>query len=179
VDECAKGLQWAWNLDRQRSGYPVNTWIVFVQTQDSLLRGPSEVRKGVKAPPPPPPPQTLSELLSERAIAGVYHEQNEGNYRDALKRAASGDTRSWRKILRAIDASYFICLHGAQAAPTPRINFLHRNLLEIVDLVKLSDLMHEGIVEFLDDICPCGERHTKEAIRKLRKRYARVSRGDS
>jgi hypothetical protein len=42
--------------------------------------------------------------------------------------------------------------------------------LELVKLADLNALTHPGIVEFLDDLCPCGENHTQEAVRKLRTR---------
>ena len=71
----------------------------------------------------------------------------------------------WRKILRSIDRAYEIGIHGAEMAPMPRIHFLHRELLGIAKLLKIDDLMREGFVEFLDDMCPCGKNHHADTIR--------------
>src|SRR5262249_18729108 len=114
-------------------------------------------------------------------IRAVYEQQNDGTYQEALKLAAFVDGKAssaWRKILHAVDAAYLIDRYGDQAAPKPRVQFLHRELLKIAALADLNDLSHQGIVEFLDDLCPCGERHTAEAIRKLRKRWTAGKRSE-
>jgi hypothetical protein len=174
LDRCAKWLQRSWDLDKKNSGYyPMNTWMAFMETRDSLSTNSPEVPgKGIKVALAPRP-QTLLEFLSEKTISAIYHEQNEGSYSEALGQAIAGDAKSWKKILRAIDASYYVYLYGDQASPTPRNHFLHRNLLEIADLTLLGDLTHEGVVEFFDDMCPCGKKHQPDAVRKLRRRLAR------
>jgi hypothetical protein len=55
-----------------------------------------------------------------------------------------------------------------------RVHFLPRELLDIVKLLKLNDLTSEGLVDFFDDLCPCGKKHHAEAIRKLGKRIAKA-----
>ena len=122
------------------------------------------------------PPKRFSDLIDDRVIRAVFEDQNVGSYSDALKLAGSGNKAAhftFRKILKAVEPAYRICHFGVDAAPKPRVHFLHRSLLELATSLDLSDLTHDGIVEFLDDLCPCGKRHTADAIRKLRKRTAR------
>jgi len=124
-------------------------------------------------PKPPPPPTSLSELLDENVIKSLYEDQNNGSYEDALKIAWGNDKkayRTFRKLLRAMESAYEISSYGWQAIPKPKVQFLHRNLLDIAALAELNELTHQGLAEFLDDVCPCGERHSAEAIRKLRTR---------
>lgn len=181
LEEAAKALEWAWKLDKESPrSYPLNTWYLFIRIEEQLEEQPQdqpEVHKTIKLPSPPPPPKRLSELVDERAIGAVYEEQNDGTYKEALRLAASEDEKAplaWRKILHAVDAAYLIARYGEQAAPKPRLHFLHRELLKIAALADMNDLSHEGIVEFLDDLCPCGKKHKSEAIRKLRRRLTRT-----
>lgn len=144
---------------------------------EQQLQAQPKVQKSFKLPPPPPPPKRLSELVDEKTIRTVYEQQNAGTYREALKLAASGDRKAslaWRKILHAVEAAYFINHYGDDAAPKPRVHFLHRELLEIADATDLKELTHQGFAEFLDDVCPCDKNHKTDAIRKLRKRWSRT-----
>ena len=123
-----------------------------------------------------PPPETFSELVDDKVIAAVYEDQNDGSYKDALRKAAKpfGEgSKAWRKIMRAMDAAYAVNYFGLEFAPKPRVHFLHRNLLTLVDSPHLRDLTLRGVVEFIDDLCPCGKRHNLDAIRKLKRRAAR------
>lgn len=181
LQDAAARLEWAWKVDTKHPrSFPVNTYYGFCEIRgwiDACQRtGQPEIeRKGLRLRRSRPP-KHFSELVNDGIIKAVYEDQNVGSYEDALKLAVSGDESShftFRKILNAVEPAYLIAHFGDDFAPKPRVHFLHRNLLEIVDLLHLSDLTHEGIVEFLDDLCPCGKRHTADAIRKLRKRTAR------
>lgn len=178
LEEAAKTLDWAWKEDKRHPrSYPVNTWYHFLQIEEMLENKPV-VRTGIIKVLPPPAPERLSDLVNDSTIASVYEDQNEGSYKDALKQAAAGfgkGASAWRKILRAADGAYGTNYYGLEHAPRPRVHFLHRNLLEIANCAKLSDLTNAGIAEFLDDVCPCGKQHTSDAVRKVRKRWARVS----
>jgi hypothetical protein len=175
LEEAAGDIAWAWGIDKQDPGkYPVNTGEALYQ----LKREIEEYLKPKMTPdtprPPrgivPSPPSCFSELISDRTIEVVYEEQNSDIYRSALQRAAKGHRSTFRKILRAIDHVYTIDQIGAQAAPAAKVQFFHRKLLGIADLAGLTDLKDDGILEFFDDLCPCGEVHRRDAIRKLRKR---------
>lgn len=169
---------------KYQKSFPVNTNYAFGEIKewiDECRRGgkPEIERKGLRLRRSRPP-KRFSELVDDGVIRAVFENQNVGSYSDALKLAASGDKSAhftfW-KILKAIEPAYLISHFGDDAAPKPKVNFLHRNLLDLADLLRLSDLTHEGIVEFLDDLCPCRKRHTADAIRKLRKRASRCGPG--
>jgi hypothetical protein len=181
LEELTETLAWAWERDMEApKSYPMNTEYVFFQIKKRITENKSATRSHPERQllvisPPPPPPTCLLELVNEGTIRAVYEDQNAGSYGDALKRAARDDDTTFRKILNAIERAYLIDRFGLDVAPQPRIHFLHRNLLEIASLLDLNDLKHEGMLEFLDDLCPCGKGHRPDAIRKLRKRWAAKS----
>ena len=179
LEEAAEVLEWVWKLDKEYPGsYPMNTDLVLGETKERL-RGQSHARTVHEVPPPQPLPQSLSELLCEKTISAVYELQNKGTYKEALKQAALGfenGASTWRKIWLAVNTAYLIDHLGVEFVPKPRIHFLHRSLLEVANLAQLSDLTHEGIAEFFDDLCPCGKGHKPDAIRKLRRRRQAGSR---
>ncbi|SRR5713101_846731 len=178
-EEGAKGLEWAWKQDKKHpDSYPINTWYLFAQIEEQLQNHP-KIRKSIKLPPPSPPPQSLTELVDEKIIGVVYEDQNDGSYKDALKQAArahGAGTSAWRKILRAIDGAYAIDYYGVEFAPKPRVHFLHRNLLTLADSEHLRGLTLEGILDFFEDMCPCGKTHKSDAVRKLMERRAKALR---
>jgi hypothetical protein len=181
LDDAAARLAWAWTVDmKYPKSFPMNTSFAFDEINEWIKecqRGgePKVERKGLPNPRSRSP-KRFSDLVDDRVIRAVFEDQNVGSYSDALKLADSGDKAAhftFRKILKAVAPAYRICHFGDDAAPKPRVHFLHRRLLELATSLDLSDLTHEGIVEFLDDLCPCGKRHTADAIRKLRERAAR------
>ena len=181
LEHAAARLEWAWAADmKDPKRFPVNTnyglceireWIDECQrTGQPEIKGKGLTLRRSR------PPRRFSELVDDGIVRAVFEDQNVGSYSDALKLAASGDKAAhftFSKILKAIEPAYLISHFGDDFAPKPRVHFLHRNLLEIADSLDLSDLTHTGIVEFLDDLCPCRKRHTTDAIRKLRKRVER------
>jgi hypothetical protein len=179
LEDLARSLKWAWETDnKDPKSYPINTHSVFAEIKTQLSeisRAKLQVKSQTPKPlPAPSVPRCLSDLVAERTIKAVYEDQNDGSYHAALKLAAYDHRKgasAWRKILLAVDAAYRIGVYGVEFIPRPRVHFLHRNLLKIADVVGMDDLTHEGMVEFLDDLCPCGEKHKAETIRKLRKRW--------
>ena len=174
--DASETLKWTWNTDKKNpKQFPMNTDYALHELKGAIkqaIRGnTSNARKtNFRLPPPPPPPSRLAELVSEGTIQTVYEQQNNGNYRDALKEAAActeAGSLVWRKIWRAIDAAYQIDRCSPALAPKPKVHFLHRNLLEIAKMSGVGDLSHSGMVEFLDDTCPCGKAHKTDALRKL------------
>jgi hypothetical protein len=181
LEDAAARLEQAWEWDKKHPrSFPVNTNYAFYEIKEWIegcQRGeqPEVKRTGLRLPRWRPP-RRFSDLVDDGVIRAVFEDQTVGSYDDALKRAASGDKsahRTFRKILNAVEPAYLISHFGDDAAPKPRVHFLHRNLLEIAALLLPSDLTSEGIVEFLDDLCPCGREHKPDAIRKLRKRAVR------
>jgi hypothetical protein len=180
LEDAAEEIAWAWGIDKKDSrSYPVNTAETLYQIKERIKeclepRKPIVLRKphrGIVSSSP----SSFSDLIYDRTVKVVYEDQNAGTYQNALQRAASGDGSTFRKILRAIEHAYAVDQIGPHGAPAPKVQFFHRKLLEIVKVAGINDLKDEGILEFLDDLCPCGEVHERDAIRKLRKRSACIS----
>jgi hypothetical protein len=181
LEDSEKRLKWAWAFDKKDpKSFPLNTDYVFAEIDEQLSKGSRHVSRSkpqtLNLPLLLRPPKRFSDLVDEKTIKAVYERQNEGGYEVALKLAASAGrkgTSAWRKIWLAASDAYMIRYYGIEFIPRPRVQFLHRKLLEIADATGVSDLTHEGVVEFLDDLCPCGEEHQSGAVRKLRKRWTR------
>jgi hypothetical protein len=175
LDGLAEALKWSWKLDQETpENFPLNTWWLFVQIEDQLKNKPV-LLSGSKTIPSPRTPTKVSDLIPECTIKAAYEDHNDGSYEEALKLAAKGYDEGyavWRKIMRALDVAYTIWHYGIDFAPMPRVQFLHRRLLEIADSQHLVGLTLGGMVEFFDDVCPCGDKHHPDAIRKLRKRWS-------
>lgn len=177
LENAAKELKESWSID---SGdprlYPFITEFALNDLRGRIRNRP----RSTKLPPvpePPPKAENLTDLIEEETVRAVYEDQNSGSYKEALRKASVGGKQGlvvWRKILRSIHRAYEIGIHGAEIAPMPRVHFLHREILDLVTLLKLNDLTSEGLVEFFDDLCPCGKKHQTDAIRKLGKRIAKA-----
>ena len=167
-------LKRAWMVDKEDpESFPINTGEAFFEIRKQLVKQPLDASRLHLdlMPPLPSPPEQFLDLVDESEIETVFEQQNEESYKNALKLAMSGGRRGeliWRKILLAVDHAHFIKLHGPQVIPKPRIQFLHRELLKMTEPLGINDLTHEGIAEFLDDMCPCGIKHKSGTIRKLR-----------
>jgi hypothetical protein len=55
-------------------------------------------------------------------------------------------------------------------------DILHRGLNEIAKAAGIEDQTEAGFAEFLDDLCPCGLKNHREAVRKLASRSTRMRR---
>lgn len=90
--------------------------------------------------------------------------------------------RPWKVfqgIIRAIEAAYWIEFFGDDIRPMPKVSFLHRGLKQLAIEAGLRDQTRGGFAEFLDDLCPCGLRNHREAVRKLESRAKRFAAGIS
>jgi hypothetical protein len=128
-------------------------------------------------------PRTLAELLPKERISAVWEEYNSGTFRDTIRRAAQIDynnaKKSWKlfkTITRAIEATYLAGFLGHEFLSWPKVNILHTGLYRIAKVAGLGDQTKEGFAQFLDDICPCGLKNHKGAVRKLFARIARIRR---
>jgi hypothetical protein len=179
LEDAAALLELAWNLDiKHPESYPFNTSYAFGEIAERIReaqRGESKKKSKWSNPMPQPrSPRRFADLVDEKILRSLYEEQNAGSYLEALKCAASADKAAhfvFHKILKLVEPTYVRGHFGDGVQPKPRVQFLHRNLLEIAGLLNLSILVHKGIVEFMDDLCPCGKAHRVDAIRKLRKRF--------
>jgi hypothetical protein len=122
----------------------------------------------------------VCDLIDEKTVRTLYEQQHAGSYSRALQQASEGFGRgfqAWKQIANCLTGAYRINYWGLEFIHKPKIHFLHRELLEIAELLELDQLTKEGLADFFDDICPCEKRHKPEAIRKLAKRRASSSRG--
>ena len=55
-----------------------------------------------------------------------------------------------------------------------RFSILHRGLHKIARATGIGDQTEEGFAEFLDDLCPCGLKRHRKAIRKALRRSQRI-----
>ena len=115
--------------------------------------------------------------VPENVVKNVYEEYHAGTFRDAIRLAAEfqDGKKSWKTfqgIIRAIEMAYLALYFDVEILPKPKVNILHRGLDQIAKAAGLEDLTEEGFAEFLDDVCPCGIKHHKEAVRKLSSRSA-------
>jgi hypothetical protein len=176
-------LAQSWIQDQKHpKSYPINTEHVFRVLKGELRLADQESQrespeKPVGLPSPTPPPGRFADLIDERTIKAVFDDQNASDYPDALESARRGDASAFDKIMRAVEQAYLIDIFGLDNASKPRVHFLHRTLFEIAGLLSIEDLTDSGIAGFLNHLCPCGEKHQADAIRKLRQRVARIKPG--
>lgn len=185
LENLAELLEWAWDLDKKYpKSFPVNTDRVFYGFKEWVKEyefgrpdSPNLKLSGLRESRPP---VQLSELVHENYVKFAYENQNMDSYQDALRIAASSDKlagRAFRKIHNAVKTAYLMQHFSEDLAPRPKGQYLHRNLVEVCDLVEdLNNMTHEEMTEFVSDICPCGMEHKVEAIRKLRNRRVRRER---
>jgi len=179
LDDAAGWLRQAWQSDSEDpKSYPINTSHAFAEIEHGLKDRwrPPEPPKPSKLPEPRTrEPQSLLDVVDEDVIAAVFEDQNEISYPAALKTARTDGWGKgfamWHKIVRATEATYRIDYFGIECVPRPRTQFLHRNVLMLVQASGLADLTVPGLIEFFDDICPCRKKHNADAIRKLRARW--------
>jgi hypothetical protein len=181
--EAKERLKTAWEWDRKdQTGYPINTSYALAEIQGSLSRGPGNTNTTVRLTEPRPP-RTMAELIPEKLVKRIWEEHHSGSFREALRRAAGfdreGQEKSWKAfqgIIRAMEIAYLVSFFGLELLPKPKVNILHRGLDQIAKAAGLEGQTEEGFAEFLDDLCPCGIRRHKEAIRKLSSRSSQIRR---
>jgi hypothetical protein len=183
----AKGwLQTAWGRDHEfPKTYPMNTSYALSQIQESLSR---HTRKtGANAHfTAPKAPKSLAELIPEGLVQTIWDEHHSGSFTSAIEKAAGFgcgpkevDWKIFSQILRTIEIAYTVSRFGHDLLPMPKISILHRGLELIAAAAGLEDQKEEGFAEFLDDLCPCGLKRHREAVRKLRSRSAQHSKQKS
>lgn len=179
-------LKQAWEWDQKDpKDYPINTSLALAEIQASVkncLRArPAKPRR--RLPSPPQPPRRLAELVSERLTKTIWEENNSGRFKDAIARATPKNyeefEQSWKVfqgIIRAMEAAYRVTYWGMESLPKPKVKILHRGLNEIAKAAGIGDQNEVGFAEFLDDLCPCGLKSHREAVRKASKRSPQMRR---
>jgi hypothetical protein len=181
---AARGLlKSAWDSDQKSPRqYPMDTSWALAQVEQSVAKykpdKPTRIslRKLLN-------PRTLAELVPEAQISAVCEEYNSGTFKNAIKLAAKinyeNTKKSWKlfkTITRAIEATYLASFLGHEFLSKPKVNILHTGLYRIAQATELADQNKEGFAQFLDDICPCGLKNHKGAVRKLLERSERIGR---
>jgi hypothetical protein len=181
--EAKELLKSAWDSDRKSPRrYPMDTSWALAEIEQSLAKKkpdkPTKIslRKWLN-------PRTLAALVPEAQISAVWEEYNSGTFKNAIKLAAEinykNTKKSWKlfkTIIRAIEATYQARFLGHEFLSKPKVNILHTGLDQIAKTAGLEGQTQAGFVEFLDDLCPCGLKSHKGAVRKLSKRSARFRR---
>ena len=174
-------LKAAWGCDqRDPKSYPINTACALVEVQVGLSTSSNAPTTTVHNPNAKSP-RTLAKLVPEGLVKAIWEEHHTGKFEDAIRQASGADFeelgRGWKAfqgILNAIRLAYLFNICGFELLPKPKISILHRGLKQIADTAGLDLLSEEGFAEFLDDLCPCGIKQHKGAVRKLSSRSARM-----
>ena len=173
-------IAWEWDQKDPKS-YPLNTSFVLAEVRASVTN-----RLGVRSISHlklPKPPMSLAKLISERTIKTIWEENHSGSFVDAITQAAATDyenpDKSWKifqGIIRAMEAAYLVEYWGLEFIPKPKVNILHKGLNEIAKAAGIGNQTEKGFAEFLDDLCPCGLKKHREAVRKVSSRSTRMRR---
>ena len=171
-------LRNAWKWDQKDpKRYPINVSYVLAETKVRLLKQPDKIN--VKYPRGDP--RGLAELIPEKLIETIFEEHHSDTFKDALKSAArvkpginDESVKTFQGIIRAMEIAYLVHIFGIEFLPKPKVSILHRGLDQIAKAAGMEGLTRAGFSEFLDDLCPCGLRDHKEAVRKLSSRAPRI-----
>jgi hypothetical protein len=174
-------LKSAWDFDKEYpKSFPTNT----VYTLSEIRSWFSTRSFGSLPPeslPSPKLPKSLTELLPEKSVKAFWETYNAGTFEDAIRRASPANheetEKSWKVfqgIKRAMDATYLANTLGLEVLRKPKVSILHRGLQDIAGDADIGDMDEKGFAEFLDDLCPCGLKTHKEAIRKMLSRSEQV-----
>jgi len=117
----------------------------------------------------------LADLAPERIVQRIWEDQHSGSFKDAVRLAAQlnsdNQEKPWKAfqgILHAMEGAYFVSFFGPEILPKPKINILHRGLKRFATAVGLESATQYA--EFFDDLCPCGLKNHREAVRKMNER---------
>jgi hypothetical protein len=177
-----KLLRRAWKQDQKvPRSHPINTSEMLWEILKRLSKHPRKTPVTAFLPAPKPP-TTLAELIPDRLLEKIWSEHHSGSFTQALQKAAGFGCRPddesgkiFSQILSTIEIAHNVQLFGYCVLPKPKINILHRGLEEVFALVGLDDQTAAGFAGFLDDLCPCGLKRHRDAVRKLRSRKKRAS----
>ena len=170
-------LRTAWGWDQKYpKTYPMNTSYAISQILDELSKRP-RIKDARVLLPKPRPPKSLAELIPEGLVRTIWDEHHSRSFDVAIEKAAGFGCKpnevSWKifsQILRTMQIAYNVSRFGDDLLPKPKISILHKGLEKIAGAADLGGQDEGGFAEFLDDLCPCGLKRHREAVRKLRSR---------
>jgi hypothetical protein len=180
--KCKTRLKLAWERDQEDpKSYPINASFALAEIRESVANRPRP--HSIKRLQLPKPPKSLADLISERTVKAIWEENHTGRFVEAIAQAAATDyenpKKSWKafqSIIRAIESAYLVDYVGLELLQRPKVNILHIGLDEIAKAAGIGDQTEKGFAEFLDDLCPCGLKNHREAVRKLFSRSSRMRR---
>ena len=185
--QAKEQLKVAWEYDQERPKmYPMNTYVALAEISNRLTNPAAACPPIRLALHKPRIPRTLWELISEEIVKAVWEDNHSGSFEQAIAQANPTDYTELRKsqkvfkgIIRAIETAYDLDYVSWQLLPRPKVNILRRRLNEIAKAAGIEDQKEVGFAEFLDDLCPCGLKNHREAVRKLASRSSRMRRPKS
>jgi hypothetical protein len=180
-----ESLKFAWEHDQKDpKGFPINTAFALDMIRNRVSKRSAKKPSSSSMPRPIyKEAKTLAELVPERLVKTIWEDNHNSSFESAIIRAAAVNYKDPRKswkvfkgIMRAMEIAYLVDYWGWEILPRPKVNILHRGLDEIAKAAGLEAQTVEGFAEFLDDLCPCGLRPHKEAVRKLGSRFEKIRR---
>jgi hypothetical protein len=174
-------LKLAWESDRKDpKAYPLNTSYVLATIQEGVTarsrKRSTKLRFTLN-------PRRLAELVREKLVKSIWEENHAGKFEDAIAQATPRNSKefnnSWRVfqgIIRAMEAAYLVDYWCQEFMPRPKVNILHKGLDQTAKAAGIGHQIQKGFAEFLDDLCPCGLKRHREAVRKLSSRSKRMRR---
>lgn len=162
----------AWDRDqRGTKGFPVNTAQLLAALEDRLKgRRPSRIHRL----PTPRAATRLSDILPEKVVRQVHEYLYEQPFGDSLKglESAATDQGALLRIKNTLEAALYVGHIGYEALPTPRGNWLHRQILGLLIVATPAKFTDSEMAEFFNYFCPCGAEHNREAMKKFRWRHS-------
>jgi hypothetical protein len=162
----------AWERDERGSkGFPLNTWYLLSELE-SRLNG-WRPRPRLRHMSLPKTLTRLSDVLPEKVVREVHEYLYEEPFQDALtEMAANVSEKAFARIRTTIETALEVRRFGEQALPTPRGNWLHRQILGIVRAAQPDRITDSEMAQLFNYLCPCGHEHKREAMKKFRSRHA-------
>jgi hypothetical protein len=177
-------LKQAWEWDQKNpKDYPINTSLALAEIQEALKKRHRAGKARRLRLPTPKIPKRLPELISERTVRAIWEDNHSGSFEDAIGQAAGTNheefDKSWKVfqgIIRAIETAHLVNHWGLEFLGRPKVNILHKGLDEIAKAAGIGDQTEKGFAEFLDELCPCGLKSHREAVRKASRRSPQMRR---
>src|SRR5487761_150384 len=172
-------LKAAWERDRKNTTYPMDTSYELAMLQERISPEPTTARR-VTGWFMRRVPKTIAQLVPEKLVKNIWEDQHSGRFEDAVAIANqlnyNNQEKPWKVfqgIMHAMESAYWVSFFGPEIMSMPKVNILHSGLKQVAIAAGLKGQTREGFAEFLDDLCPCGLKNHREAVRKMESRSER------